>query len=274
MLRYQTQVFGHVFSSFANLPFAAADYSRLKFGCDSTARKFGYFLAERFFKEHAAELLSQDCVVIPSPYNYVENAATIMAKHMTDRLNHLLVCANGKNLEWSIIHRKVSYTNDYGFLSKSQRRELIDNDLFFLNKEFLEGKTLIFVDDVNITGTHEDKLVEILDRNKMTNRTFFAYFGKYSKGEVGADIEAQLNFAGITNVGDFVELTRQPDHHLIVRPIKFMLSQTPDDFAMAIRAMNDDFARKMYYGCVGEGYHRIPKYQDNFRRLMQHLNIQ
>lgn len=270
-MRQQTQVFAHKFSSMDKLPFAAADYSKLKFGSDSVAHKFGKDLAYKFFVEHSAELLTQNCVVIPSPYNYVENAATVMARHFTNELNHLLVNANGAHAEWSIIHRKVSYTNDYGFLTKQKRRELIDNDLFFLNKEFLEGKTLIFVDDVCITGTHEDKLVEILDKNGLTNRTFFAYFGKYEKGEVGADIEAQLNFAGITNVGDFVELSREPDHHLIVRPIKFMLSQSTDDFATAIQAMDDSFARKMYYGCVGEGYNRIPKYQDNFQQLMHHL---
>lgn len=270
-MRQQTQVFAHQFSSMENLPFAAEDYSKLKFGSDAVARRFGKELAFKFFAEHAAELLTQNCVVIPSPYNFVENAATVMARHFTNELNHLLVNANGTNVEWSIIHRKVSYTNDYGFLTKDKRRELIDNDLFFLNKEFLEGKTLIFVDDVCITGTHEDKLIEILDKNRLTNRTFFAYFGKYEKGEVGADIEAQLNFAGIQHVSDFVQLSKQPDHHLIVRPIKFMLSQKPEVFRAVIKDLDDSFARKMYYGCVGEGYNRIPKYQDNFQQLMHHL---
>lgn len=270
-MRQQTQVFAHSFSSMATLPFRAEDYSKLKFGSDSVARAFGKALAVKFFFEHSAELLTQECVVIPSPYNYVENAATVMARHFTNELNHLLVNANGTNVEWSIIHRKVSYTNDYGFLTKEKRRELIDNDLFYLNKEFLAGKTLIFIDDVLITGTHEDKLVEILDKNRLTNRTFFAYFAKYEKGEVGADIEAQLNFAGISEVCDFVELTKQPDHHLIVRPIKYLLSQDPKVFAAVIEKLDDSFSRKMYYGCVGEGYNRIPKYQDNFLQLMHHL---
>lgn len=270
-MRQQTQVFAHSFSSMDTLPFRAEDYSKLKFGSDAVARAFGHQLAETFFHQHSVELLTQECVVIPSPYNFVENAATVMARHFTDRLNHLLANANGTYVEWSIIHRKVSYTNDYGFLTKAKRRELIDNDLFFLNKDFLAGKTLIFIDDVLITGTHEDKLVEILDRNRLTNRTFFAYYAKYEKGEVGADIEAQLNFAGIKEVCDFVELTKQPDHHLIVRPIKYMLGQDPNVFKEVITKLDPSFARKMYYGCVGEGYHAIPKYQDNFQQLMHHL---
>ena len=272
-MRQQTQVYAHSFASMDTLPFRAEDYSKLKFGSDAVARAFGHQLAETFFHQHSAELLTQNCVVIPSPYNFVENAATVMAKHFTDRLNHLLANANGKNVEWSIIHRKVSYTNDYGFLSKAKRRELIDNDLFYLNKDFLADKTLIFIDDVLITGTHEDKLIEILDKNHLTNRTFFAYYAKYEKGEVGADIEAQLNFAGISEVCDFVALTKQPDHHLIVRPIKYMLSQDPKIFAAVIKDLDVSFARKMYYGSVGEGYHCIPKYQDNFRQLMLHLNM-
>lgn len=271
-MRKQTQVFAHSFSSMDDLGFRASDYSKLKFGSDPVARAFGYQLAQTMFDEHADELLAHPAVVIPSPYNYVQNAASVMGRHFTDHLNHLLVNANGENVEWSTIHRKVSYTNDYGFLSKEKRRALIDNDSFYLNKEFLEDKTLIFIDDVCITGTHEDKLVEILDKNQLTNRTFFGYFAIYEKGEVGADIEAQLNFAGIRDVADFVELSKQPDHHIIVRPIKFLLSQDKEVFGETIRQLPREFSRKMYYGCVGEGYHRIPKYQDNFRQLMQYIH--
>lgn len=272
-MRTQTQVFARSFSCMDTLGFDPVDYSHLKFGSDRVAKKFGYELAEAFFKQHADELLVQDCVVIPSPYNYVENAATVMARHFTDRLNHLLVNANGNNVEWSIIHRKVSYTNDYGFLSKDQRRALIDNDEFYLNEQFLEGKSLIFIDDVCITGTHEDKLVEILDQHGLTNRTFFGYYAKYEKGAVGADIEAQINFAGITSVDDFAALTYEPNHHLIVRPIKYALSQSTDSFEGLLKRLEKGYLTKMYYGCVGEGYHRIPKYQDNFRQLMHHLKI-
>lgn len=271
-MTHRTQSFAHEFSSLDNLSFSAVDYSRLKFGCDVTAKRFGHELAQRFFFEHSVELMTQQCVVIPSPYNHVENAATVMAKHFVDHLNHLLVNANGTHVEWSTIHRKVSYINDYGFLTKDKRRELIDGDQFFLNKQFLEGKALIFVDDVFITGTHEDKLVDVLAVNGIDNPTFFVYYAKYAN-DGGADIEAALNFSGITSASEFVELSKEPGHHMIVRPIKFLLRLPPSTFVDVVAELDEHQVTAMYYGALGEGYYAIPAYHDNFQHLRKYLNF-
>lgn len=259
----------HTFSGLDTLPFKAEDYSRLKFGCDDVARKFGHELAEKFFAAHTAELLANRCVVIPSPYNHVKNAASVMTEHFVNRINHLLVRASGEHVETSIIHRKVSYTNDYGFLGKEQRRSLIDNDHFFMNRDFLKGKTLIFIDDVRITGTHEEKLVEILNREKLENDSFFLYYGDYAHRGVGCDIEGAINFAAVATIDDYVEMAKNPRHHLIVRPIKFLLKQDEKDFRRALAQMPIEFMIKVYEGCLGEGYYRIPEYQSNFGRIAE-----
>lgn len=179
-MRNETRVSVHKFHGMEDLGFSPDEYSLLKFGDDDTARRFGYQLAELFFELHADVLLTNQAVVIPSPYNHVMNAASILARHMVDRLNDLLVHANGTAVEWSTVHRKVSYTNDYGTLSADIRKALLDNDQFFFNKEFIQGKVLIFVDDVLITGTHEQKLQQIMTDAHVYNRSFFLYYGKSS----------------------------------------------------------------------------------------------
>lgn len=263
MSRYEERVSVHKFNSLENLPFLASDYSKLKFGSDSVAKRFGYELADKVFADQAALLLSNKCVVIPSPYNYVQNAASIMARHMADRLNHHLVNANGVPVEWSVIHRKVSYTNDYGFLGKEQRRALIDNDEFHFNSNFVEGKVLLFVDDVVITGTHEEKLCEIMDKAKMTNPSLFLYYGEAER-DIPPETEAGLNFAGIQSLEDYTKLTTELNHHIIVRPLKFLLSQNPVELANELEKMDPQKVKELYNGCLGEGYHRIPAYQQNF----------
>lgn len=263
MNRFEERVSVHKFSSLDNLPFQAGDYSKLKFGSDAIAKKFGYELADKVFADQAPLLLANKCVVIPSPYNYVQNAASIMARHMADRLNHHLVNANGVPVEWSVIHRKVSYTNDYGFLGKEQRRALIDNDEFHFNSDFVEGKVLLFVDDVVITGTHEEKLCEIMDKAKMTNPSLFLYYGEAEK-DIPPETEAGLNFAGITSLEDYTKLTHEENHHIIVRPLKFLLSQPASALGDAIVQMSPQKIKELYHGCLGEGYHRIPSYQQNF----------
>lgn len=259
----------HDFNSLEKMSFSKEDYSNLKFGSDIVAKSFGYELANAFFEHHSTELLNTPSVVIPSPYNHIRNAATIMAEHFINRLNHLLITNGGVNAEWSVIHRKVSYIHDYGFLDKSKRKELIDGDKFHINRDFLENKNIIFIDDICITGTHEQKLIDILDTHEIKNNTFFLYFAKYTECSSGAAIEGALNFSSIKNVHDFIKLTKEKNHHLIVRPIKFLMNQQNEDFKNTIHEFNEDFIQKLYYSCIGEGYHKVPNYNDNFQYLSE-----
>lgn len=263
----------HVFQSIEDMKFAPEDYSHLKFGSDRIAKKFGYELAEDFFKKHAARLMSENCVVIPGPYNFVPNAATIMTKHFVDKLNYLLVNANGSHVEYSTIHRKVTYTNDFGFLPEEQRRRLIGNDSFYLNRGFLEGKTLILVDDIKITGTHEDKMIDIFEKKSLPNPAFFLYYARYAYKGTGAEIEGKINFSGIKTLEDYIRLSQEPNHHLIVRPIKYLLSQKVEDFRRAISAFPNEWVEKFYHACLGEGYYKIPAYQKNLQEITNRLNL-
>jgi len=266
----RNRFFVHSFHNLESAEFSVQKYSRLKFGSDRAAREFGYELAIGFFNRHMTTLLSNKCVVIPSPYNYVRNAATIMTGHFCNKLNELLVNAQGAHVDCSLIHRKVSYTNDYGFMSKEQRKSLIDNDSFYLNKDFTDGKVLIFVDDIFITGTHENKLAEILRRDGIENKCFFVYYAQY-QGTDNPEIEAALNFSAVKNVNDYIELTMERGHHIIVRPIKYILSQDKDTLSQLIKEVETDKLREIYHGCLGEGYYRIPAYQSNFKRIAKVL---
>lgn len=250
------------------MPFEPEAYSRLKFGHDLTAKQFGESLADGFFEAHADALLAQPVVVIPSPYNYVENAATIMTRYFVRRLNHHIVSANGEHVDYSIIHRKVSYTSDYGFMSAEQRSGLLANDRFYLNEAFYAGKTLVFIDDIRITGSHEIRLKEILEGSDTLrdNNAFYVYFAAL-EGECRAEIEAALNFSGITNLNEYLALAMTTNHHVIVRPIKFLLSRPTEEFKEFLAGCDIEKCETIYYGCLGEGYYKIPDYQSNFLML-------
>lgn len=266
-MRKENQFYVHGFDSIETAPFDAKDYSKLKFGSDYAAKKFGYELADAFFMEYGSEILEERLVIIPSPYNNIENAATIMSKHFMNRINHHLITNGGVATEWDTIHRKVSYIKDYGFLDQQTRKALIDGDEFYCNEKFWEGKTLVFIDDVNITGTHENKLKEILDNNNITNNTFFLYFAKYLNGSVGANIEAAINFAFVTSTEKFIELTHEPHHHCIVRPIKYLMSQELEHFKIVISQLPEKYISELYYGCLAEGYDKIDTYDSTFKFL-------
>ncbi len=256
----------HAFANLMDAPFPVNDYSRLKFGSDIVARRFGYQLADDLFIKHADALLARPVVVIPSPFNYVKNAATIMTYHFVNRLNELLVGVNGNNVECDLIKRLIGYTADYGFLSADKRKGLLDRDTFFMNREFWADKTLVFVDDVRITGTHEDKLVEMLAKHNVPNDAFFIYFAEYLGNN--PQIEAELNFAAVKSLEDYATIAREPGHHTIVRPIKYLLAHE-DKVALRVflTAQPRAMLERLYHNALGEGYSRIPGYQSNLRML-------
>lgn len=265
-----TRFSSHTFHDLESARFDPKQYSKLKFGSDLAAKKMGHELAVDFFHAHADAILANRCVVIPSPYNFVKNAATLMTLHFINKMNELSVIARGEQLEYSIIHRKVSYTNDYGFLSKEKRKGLIDNDSFYLNRDFLDGKTLIFIDDVIISGTHEEKLKEILIRDNVENDSFFLYYAAYNGNS--PQIEGALNFAAIKSLDDYVALTKEPNHQVIIRPIKYLLGQPTDVLKNALLQFSDDFVEQTYFGCFAEGYHKIPHFQPQFGLIVAEYN--
>jgi hypothetical protein len=259
----------HEFWDLETSKFIPAEYSQLKFGSNAIAKKFGCELADDTFFKYADILLANSVVVIPSPYNHVENAATIMTRHFVDRLNHLLVNANGSHVEYSTIHRKISYISDYGFLNKEQRKGLIGNDSFFLNKDFYKDKLVIFVDDVRITGSHEEKLQEILGTEDIYNDRMFLYYADYRGNS--PEVEAQINFAGIKDIWDYIDLSVEEGHNIIVRPIKYILSRNAADFNQLLTALPSSKREKIYSGALGEGYYKVPAYQENFNKLKASL---
>ena len=271
MQRIEQQIAVHHFRNFEDVQFDPADYSRLKFGSDQVARKFGYELADVAFSQYGDVFMANKCVVIPSPYNYVKNAASVMSAHFVDRLNHHLVHANGEQVEWSVIHRKVTYTQDYGFLPADQRQRLIDNDQFHFNSGFIKGKTLLFIDDVFITGTHENKLKNIMDVAEMSNRCFFLYYGKALPG-IAPETEAALNFSAVKSPMDYIRLMREPGHHTIVRPIKYLLGLETEVLKSIIEQMEYGRLMELYHGCLGEGYFKMPNFHDNFQLISQLVN--
>lgn len=260
-------------SNLSDLTFNTKKYSMLKFGCDAAAKQFGIELANSFYKTNTAMLLANKCVVIPSPYNHVKNAASIMANHFVNQLNHLLVNVNGSHVETSIIHRKVTYTADYGFLTKEHRKGLIANDQFYLNTGFLEDKTLLFIDDVRITGTHEDVLVNILNQQGITNKVCYLYYAMVDANiDIDPKIEASINFAGLKDVDAYVNLTSQPNYNVIVRPIKYLLGLSMEQLVITLPKISLAVLREIYHGCLGEGYYKNPTFQHNFQYLKQHID--
>jgi hypothetical protein len=171
-----TQFVVHDFKCLDSALFCPSDYSALKFGSDIIAEKFGQEMAFKFYSEHRDLLIADRCVIVPSAFNVVEIAATILARHFMNGLNDLLTREGHRMVEWTTMHRTMSYIADYSFLAKDERQKLLEADKLYINRDFIADKVLLFVDDVTITGTHEDKIVRFMADLGLINPMIFCYY--------------------------------------------------------------------------------------------------
>jgi hypothetical protein len=258
----------HVFQSLEDAKFHLPSYSKMKFGCDSAARMIGHELAKRFYDRHS-DVFDNPCVVFASPYNYVKNASTIMCGHMITALNRILINNHQRPVEYSVIHRTVSYTGDYGKMQQKERQRMLGGDSFYINKQFIEDKTLLFVDDIRITGTHERKLVDMLRSANVENDAWFLYYADY-EGTASPSIEADINFTAIKSIRDIVAIANG-EYHVIIRPIKYLLSMQPAAMAAHLHEFPPTFLQDVYDGAIAENYHTKPTFQENLQLLKTKL---
>ena len=105
---------------------------------------------------HGEALLhEEDIVFVPSPYHAIPTASNALSLFFRDEVNRFLYRHQRKSLLQSKIHRYKTYTVDYGNLDFEERMRLISSDTYHLDKRFLEDRMVLFIDDIKITGSHE-----------------------------------------------------------------------------------------------------------------------
>ena len=257
------------FTDLDTAPFDTAAYSRLKFGDGDAAKTFGYDMAEKFYTKYP-EFFNQMAVVIPAPSSaVVPAAATLLATHMMNRLNALLTADDRMPVEWTPVHRNTTYYDNYAHLPKEDRERLLSQDTIFINRDFIIGKNLIFIDDCNITGTHEDKISEFLRKEKIYNDHAFACFAKYHGDDPA--IEGRLNHVDIIDAYDLVRLSQQQHFTMTTRAVRMMLEHTESDFDKLIRTCSIDFLIEVHRGAIVRHYHLHDSFKRVVHRLGEHL---
>lgn len=264
------QFYTHKFSSLDTCNFNAKDYSRLKIGSTRVADDFGKEMAIQFYNEFKYVLSHGNVVILPSAFNMLEIAAYLLAKQFMQHLNILLAKANMPIVKWSIIHRTISYFKDYAKLSEDERTSLLSKDKFFINRDFIKNKTLVFVDDVYITGTHERKIKEFVREEQLNNQCIFAYYCMYS----GSDptIESKLNTVGVSCEQDYIDTINEPNHKIIVRTCKYVLNLPVAQCKELLLKLSDSYINDLYNACILEEYHINPEFSDTFQLLNKRLS--
>jgi len=266
----------HKFSCSDDVNFNKEQYSEFKYGKMSVTVKFAQELAWRlglYIMDTVKE--GEEVFITGAPYNQVPVASTALAEYTAAFLQRLLLPHSSTRLgEWITIKtfkisRQHSYHDDYGNMSAELREKSITGETFHVEPALLEGKHVICIDDIYITGAHERRVEKMFDSlNILSKSLVFAYYAQLT-GECDPGIESQLNHAKITPVGSAIWELLAHDIIVNTRLTKYLLSLSRGMFGYVLGAMSPRFRTDLWKAGLANNYAHHELYKTNFLLLDQ-----
>ena len=268
------QVFSlHKIHSSSDIPFSEAAYSRFKFGDGLAAEHFGHTLGQAFVKQYAENLLlHKQIVVLASPFSGIPTASFYMKNAFVKMLNRYLASHHGNVVEECKIYRNTSYRIDYGNLSAAERMELIGNDVFYTDKYFLADKFLIFIDDIRITGSHQQVIEKMMFDAGMNNQHCFVYFAELANKNIHPNIENYLNYFEVKTLTDLHLFIFNRHFSFNTRVVKYLLSADTASLGVLLQEAPVSFIEDLADWAISNNYQSMEDYQANFNFILTILN--
>ena len=258
----------HKISNERHFSFHPDDYSRFKFGDEAIAKNFGESLADGFIQEHlSGKHLPQQLVVVSSPYSFIPTATFAMKNYFVFRLNRWLSQHHLPVVQEAKVHRTITYKEDYGELNAEQRMQLIGNDSFHIDTAFIESKTILFLDDIRITGSHEKMIMRMAQQYELTNKMYLLYFAELVNADVHPNVENFLNYHYVKSIFDLPSIIQSGSFFMNTRFVKYILNAAPEDAQIFLKGQSHSFINLLYDMALGNGYHTIEAYQENMAFL-------
>lgn len=249
-------------------PFDANEYSWFKFGDKQYAEKFAAELFRGFIEIHSDLLLSKnDIVILPSPYLSIPTASNFLCFYFKKCLNNFLFSNNKKASVESKIFRNQTYVTDYGNLSFDERVRLIANDTYYIDRNFINNKLCIFVDDIKITGSHEHTVNKILEQYNVNGDFVFIYFAELINKEIHPKIENHYNYFAVKGVEEIVDVVNRTNFQYNTRIIKYILSLNEDEFFYLMNNISMKKSNELFHSAISNNYHQIAEYKKNINTI-------
>lgn len=260
---HHTEVFG----------FDPDAYSRFKFGDDLVAKEFGEQLAAGFINGYLKDnYIENQIVVISSPYSFIPTATFAMKNYFVHQLNRWLADQGGLVVQEAKVHRTITYKEDYGALSAEERMNLIGNDSFHIDKHFLDHKTLLFLDDIRITGSHERMILKMVNQYGMKNDIHLLYFAELANKDIHPNVENLLNYHHVKSIFDLDGIVKSGSFCFNTRIVKYILNSDFYSFSIFIGNQTEGFINMLYNLALGNGYHTIDAYAVNLNYIKNKID--
>lgn len=256
------------------MTFDAGEYSRFKHGSKDIARKMGKDLARELIRKQLFERIKREgngkqIVVLASPSYFIPTATYALKDYLIANINPHLIKIGCNPVEECKIWRKPNYVADYGKMSYTDRKKAIGAEQFHLDVTFLKGKHLLFLDDIKITGSHEEMIHEMITRLKLADAGCTWDFLYYAvlMGDTSPDIENYLNHAAVKTLVDLNKIIQNERFIFNTRNVKFILGSNPEECENFLNYQSHTFCETLYHEALGQAYHLADEFKQNLKTL-------
>jgi hypothetical protein len=239
--------------------FPAAGYSNFKYGSTVWAARFADEILERLDGSYPDTIVS-------SAFLYMPTAAHAVTTALCAEITML-----GGGTQQAKIHRSTLTQGDYSTMSVEERAQVMGANLLAIDPAAVDGKDVLVVDDIRVTGSHEDSLRKLFDCLQ-PSRVTFAYIAAIDQELAHADpqLEDRVNHAAIKKLVDIERLIGYREFRMNARSCKFILAlRHRDELPSFLARLSHDLLSQFYMGALGDGYHLMPLYTPSFELLRQ-----
>lgn len=249
--------------------FSPSDYSKFKYGDKLTAKQFGTDLFYGFVKVYGDYLLKskKDILIIPSPYLSIPTASSYLSWYFKKELDLFLFKNNKQASIESKIYRKQTYTVDYGNLSFKERKKLISNDTYYIDSEFLKNKVCLFLDDIKITGSHEETIKEILINSYVKGEHIYIYFAELINRKINPKIENFFNYSYVKDDQKLINFICEHEFSFTTRMIKHILKMEKKSLMQLLAVLDESKLDSLFQFSISNNYHLIDEYSENLNSI-------
>lgn len=253
--------------------YLADKYSRFKHGCPETTRAFAHGLSDVIERDIVKRDCNKEIVIIGAPYNRVPVASSFLASHVARNLSDSL----GRIVYSAKADRKHSYHTQYHDMSLQDRMKSLSGESFRLSPDHVKDRLVYFVDDIFITGSHEGRMKQLIERiNEEYSIEFdysFAYYMKLTNKKVDPTIEGWLNHYTINEdtVANVVNLIEDGNLFINTRVTKLLFSSDVKHFTKFARKAPKVILEGFKKSCEANDYHKHELYIENYKRLKRKL---
>lgn len=263
-----------------DLNFCPEKYSRFKYGSKNIAREFGVELGRKFLDsavyrdlQDKHDLSQIPIVVSSAPYKFTPTASLILKDYFVHEFNKVHALKFSKSIREIKIFRAHSYFDDYDSMTKEARDIAITSDDFYIDRNLIEDKVLLLIDDIKITGSHQTRIENLLKSVNFTGKVVFLFYAELT-GEEEPQFEGYLNRKAIKNLKDINEIIREDEFIFNTRVVKYILQADAPKFLNFIEFQSKKFNETLLHYSIGNEYFKEPMFRANILTLQSYIRQQ